>query len=127
MKKKYPFFKCLIPIDSNKDINEVARIISDKLFGGLPFGGLEEHIYEDVPAVFIDYPILGLQIVIQGFGGREGYTLEVCSHPINIEPDDSDEIEVDITGYVSVLIEGIEELQVKYEELKYMNYIEISE
>lgn len=45
--------------------------------------------------------------------------------PVHIH--DSDEIEVDISGYVSILIEGIEELQVKYEELKYMNYIEICE
>jgi hypothetical protein len=48
---KFPFFVCSLPIASNEDIHEVAKIISDKLFGGLPFGGLEDYICEEVPAV----------------------------------------------------------------------------
>ncbi|MCY7836120.1 hypothetical protein MOB49_03180 [Bacillus haynesii] len=128
MEKKYPYFKCLIPITSNKDIDDLARIISVKLFGGIPFGGMEEQIYEEVPAVFIENPILGFQVVIQGFGGEKGYTLEVRSHPEIIEPDDADEIEVDITGYVSTLLEGTDGLQIRYEELQNMkHYIEITE
>ncbi len=127
MKKKYPYFKCLVPIYSNKDIEGLAKIISNKLFGGIPFIGLEEHIYEEVPAIFIDHPILGLQAVIQGFGGKEGYTLEVHSHPVNIEPDDTDIMYIDIAGYVAALIEGTEELKVDYEEIKTLNYIEITE
>ncbi|NPC91687.1 hypothetical protein HOO54_05400 [Bacillus sp. WMMC1349] len=124
--KKFPYFKCLLPIKSNKDIHEVAKIISDKLFGGLPFGGLDDYIYEEVPAVYINPPILGLEAVIQGFGGEKGYTLEVHSYPGNPEPDDSDEVHVDITGYVATLIEETEELKIVWsEKIKNANYIEI--
>lgn len=124
--EKNPHFICLLPISSNEDINGIAKIISDKLFGGIPFIGLDEHIYEEVPTVYIDYSILGLQGVIQGFGGDAGYTLEIRSHPSNIKPDDTDEVEIDITGYVSSLIEGTDNIQIKYEEINETTFIGLS-
>ncbi|WP_223821937.1 hypothetical protein [Paenibacillus peoriae] len=61
--KKSPYFKCLLPIFSEESLIVVAQIISDKLFWGVPFIGLEDHIYDEVPAVYIDNPILGIQKV----------------------------------------------------------------
>ncbi|MGG1442447.1 hypothetical protein ABE354_10340 [Brevibacillus laterosporus] len=49
--KKYPYFICLLPIVSEEDTIGVAKIISNKLVGDIPFGGLEDYIYEEVPAV----------------------------------------------------------------------------
>lgn len=71
--RKYPYFTCSLVIFSKEDIVGVAKIISDKLVGGIPFGGLEDYIYEEVPAVYIHENILGFELVIQGHGGESGY------------------------------------------------------
>ncbi|MFU1794157.1 hypothetical protein ACM1RC_09835 [Paenibacillus azoreducens] len=125
--KKYPYFVCLLPIVSEEDIIGVAKIISDKLVGGIPFGGLEDYIYEEVPAVYIKESILGFELVIQGYGGEDGYVLEVRSDPRNSEPNDVREIRVDITNYIASLLEGTEKIKIVYDEISEKEYINISE
>ena len=67
-------------LKSNLTIEEVGNILSEKLFAGFPFGGKEENIYEEIPAIFIRVPILGLRIVLQGKSGideNSGFALEI--------------------------------------------------
>lgn len=71
----FPYIFCSVNFIYKGTITEAGEKISEKLFGGIPFGGLEEHICEEVPAVYIKPQILGLEIVIQGYGGQEGYNL----------------------------------------------------
>jgi hypothetical protein len=52
-------------------LEELAPIISNQLFGGLPFGGREKSIWEEVPAVFINTPVLG-SLVVLGRGNNQG-------------------------------------------------------
>ncbi|MCP3778977.1 hypothetical protein [Paenibacillus sp. MZ03-122A] len=125
--KKYPYFTCSLPIESEEDIFGVAKIISDKLVGGIPFGGLEDYIYEEVPAVYINANILGFELVIQGYGGDGGYLLEVNPSPYNESPDDTERVTVEITRYIASLLEGTEKIKIKYEQINEQNYIEISE
>ena len=56
---------------SNLSLEEVAKIISDKIFGGLPFEGKEECIHEEIPAVFIKGPVLGLLVILSGYSGYD--------------------------------------------------------
>lgn len=51
-------------LKTDLSLEGVAEIISDRFFGGLPFGGKEEYIHEEVSAVFIEYPIMGLLITL---------------------------------------------------------------
>ncbi|MED1913610.1 hypothetical protein [Brevibacillus laterosporus] len=88
---------------------------------------LEDYIYEEVPAVYIKESILGFELVIQGYGGEDGYILEVRSDPRNSEPNDAKEIRVDITNYISSLLEGTEKIKIMYEEISEKDYIDISE
>ncbi|WP_255250376.1 hypothetical protein [Lysinibacillus fusiformis] len=125
--KKYPYFICFVPILSEEDISGVSKIISNKLVGGLPFGGLEDYIYEEVPAVYIKESILGFELVIQGYGGEEGYILEIRSYLRNSELHDAKEITVDITNYIASLLEGTEKIKILYEEISGKEYIDISE
>ncbi|MGC7931632.1 MULTISPECIES: hypothetical protein [Lysinibacillus] len=125
--KKYPYFICFVPILSEEDISGVSKIISNKLVGGLPFGGLEDYIYEEVPAVYIKESILGFELVIQGYGGEEGYILEIRSYIRNSELHDAKEITVDITNYIASLLEGTEKIKILYEEISGKEYIDISE
>ncbi|MBI6864425.1 hypothetical protein JD967_13315 [Lysinibacillus fusiformis] len=127
MMKKYPYFICFVPILSEEDISGVSKIISNKLVGGLPFGGLEDYIYEEVPAVYIKESILGFELVIQGYGGEEGYILEIRSYIRNSELHDAKEITVDITNYIASLLEGTEKIKILYEEISGKEYIDISE
>ncbi|NTU21992.1 hypothetical protein HPY28_16830 [Brevibacillus sp. HB1.2] len=127
MRKKYPYFTCSLPIASEEDIYGVANIISEKLVGGITFGGLEDYIYEEVPTVYINKSILGLEFVIQGYGGEKGYIVEVHSHPGNDEPDNVNEVEIDITCYVASLLEGTEKIKIKYEQIAEQDYIIITE
>src|SRR5436190_22655901 len=58
-------------LKSELTLEEVAGILSDNLFGGLEFGGKELEIHEEVPAVFLNQPILGLKVVLDGYSGFE--------------------------------------------------------
>lgn len=124
--KKYPYFICFVPILSEEDIIGVSKIISNKLVGGIPFGGLEDYIYEEVPAVYIKESILGFELVIQGYGGKEGYTLEVRSNLRNSELHDDKEITVDISNYIASLLEGTEKIKIVYEDILTKEYIDRS-
>lgn len=66
-------------VKSDLSLEEVAAIISEKLFGGLPFGGKDRHIYEEVPAVLIGTPIMGMRIVLAA-GTPGHYVLEIQPH-----------------------------------------------
>jgi len=79
MGQKIPYFSGSVVLLSNLSIEEVGNILSDRLFGGLPFGGKEQCLYEEVPAIFIEPFILGFNIILSGYGGfgeDEGYVLE---------------------------------------------------
>ncbi|HEY2495001.1 MAG TPA: hypothetical protein VGI33_19090 [Paenibacillus sp.] len=125
--KKYPYFSCSLPVISDKNIIDLAIIISSKIAGNIPFEGLEESIYDEVPAIYINSNILGFEVIIKGYGGEKGYFLEVNSHPSNDEPDDAEEIDIDITRYIASLLEGTTGIKIKYEEIKSGDYINIIE
>ncbi|AKF92339.1 hypothetical protein [Brevibacillus laterosporus] len=125
--KKYPYFICSLPIYSEEDIFSVAKIISEKLVGGIPFGGFEDYIYEEIPAVYINANILGFELVIQGYGGEDGYILEVNPHPCNERPGDAKRVTVEITNYIASLLEGTEKIKIAYEDINKKDYIDISE
>lgn len=54
-----------VQFKSKLPILEVGKIIGEKLFGGLEFGGLEKNYFEEVPGILIANGILGLEISIQ--------------------------------------------------------------
>lgn len=57
---------------SNLSIMNVGKLVSEKLFGGLEFSGLENNYFEEVPGVLINNGVLGLQISIQETGNDGG-------------------------------------------------------
>ena len=80
MANTVPFIVGYASVQSHLSLEEVAELFSGKIFGGLAFGGKDLEIYEEVPAVFLDMPILGLRVVLSGYSGFEedqNYTLSV--------------------------------------------------
>jgi hypothetical protein len=71
MKSKLPFFVGYASLQSNMTLEEVGLILSEKIFAGLKFSGKELEIHEEVPAIFIQEPVMGLKIILDGFSGLE--------------------------------------------------------
>ncbi len=63
------YFTGAAGFQSSLDIEEVGKEISKCLFGGLSFGGLEDSLYEEIPAIYIDSQFLGLRIILCGYQG----------------------------------------------------------
>lgn len=62
-------YNACIVFCSELKIEELGKIISDKILGGAKLDGLEKCIYEEVPAVYTKNGILGLEIVLAGYSG----------------------------------------------------------
>ena len=66
---KIPFLTGVVSMQSELELEVVGKILSKILFGGLEFGGKEEAIHEETPAIYINATILGLAIVLDGYAG----------------------------------------------------------
>ena len=58
-----PRFKGGIAFKTTLTLEELGDIISNKIFAGAQFGGKDQHIYEEIPAVFI--MLFGWQLILQ--------------------------------------------------------------
>jgi len=62
----------------------VAAIVSEHLLGGVPFVGRDQHVRDEVPAVYSSRYILGCRFLLSGEPDTDGYYLEVSHHqPMN--------------------------------------------
>jgi hypothetical protein len=103
-----PIMKGSVVIKSNLEIEELGRIISNALFSNCTFVGRDKNIYDEVPAIFIDRGLLGLNITLSGNKGitdEYGYSLEVM--PKNI-PENIEIEKINISSYLSLLLKQIE-------------------
>lgn len=108
---------CSLEIISDKNLEEVAVLISEKILGGVRFIGRDEHIFDEVPAVYTERDIFGLRITLQGYGGVEAYILEMRPRePLDpsLSPEFIRKSVVDISGYVSRLLQEVEGVSVSF-------------
>jgi hypothetical protein len=100
MKNAYPYVQ--IRIEGNDSLEEVAAILSDKLFGGIPFGDKDLGLFEEVPGLRLKRQLLGLFVGLHGFDGN--YTLIM-------QPTSSATIpglqHVNISNYIASLLSGL--------------------
>ena len=122
--KKIPYIWGTGVILSDLSLEEVAEIISERLFDGLPFGGKEECIYEEVPAVYIALPIMGFKIILST-GHANSYNLEVKPYELfrrHIYKNNIPEERISFDTYLYHLLKyeledvpGIQVIEPKYE------------
>lgn len=114
---KIPFFTCALSLQSDKSIEEVGEILSKVLFGGLPFGGKDEFIRDEIPAIYINEDIIGLNVVLYGYGGENGFILE--AYPSfkleGLEPGEYDEFKLD--RYFTSLLSNVKGIKVDFEKV----------
>lgn len=107
MEKQVPFIVGYVSMQSNLSLEAVASILSEKLFGGVEFGGKELEIHEEVPAVFLDIPILGMKVVFDGYSGFDDenhFTLSIT--PWNTF-DGIEQVDVRIDNYLICLLKDV--------------------
>lgn len=91
-----------VQLKSNLSIQEVGRIISEKVLNGIPLEGLKKRIYEEVPAIFNE--VLGFSVVLQGYTGidnEKGYWFELIP---NFSSDEIEKEEINISKYLISLL-----------------------
>ncbi len=106
MKKIAPFIVGYVSFKSELSLEKVGTILSQKLFGGLEFGGKELEIHEEVPAIFLDEPILGLKVVLDGYSGFEGENHFTLSISPWIPLPDIERMEVRIDDYLVEILKS---------------------
>jgi hypothetical protein len=113
---KIVFRKAFLFIKSELDIESLGKLLSEKLAGGLPFGGLKEYIRDEIPAVYINN-ILGCRLILLGFPGERGYNLELVEHdfPFHFFEEGEMPATVDMSGNLYHLLKDIEGISVSLE------------
>ena len=76
-KNKIPDFLGTCTINTSLHLEELSTIVSSKLLGGLPFTYGKHSIWEEIPSMYIEHSILGLLVIIGGYGGEDGYSIEI--------------------------------------------------
>ena len=71
---------CRINIKSTLCLEDVAEIVSAHLLGGVQFGGKEESIRDEIPAIYSSEYVLGARFLLLGEPDDEGYYFEVLDH-----------------------------------------------
>lgn len=121
MEIREPHIHGSVNFKSDLSLEEVGRIIGDKVFSGAVFGGKENSIYEEVPAIYIDNLMLGFLFVIQGYSGinhESGYWLNITPYfsiTNNEKFKDAIKFDVCLSTYLYALLE--ERLK-EYPEIK---------
>ena len=67
-------------IHSSLELETLAQIISTRLLGNVQFTYGKHSIWEEIPSMYIEHNILGLLIIIGGYGGSEGYVLNIQTY-----------------------------------------------
>ena len=98
-----------VQINSEKNLEEVASLVSQNLLGGVPFVGKDEYIYDEVPAIYAKRHVLGLRVILQGYGGEDGYLLEILPKVFQTDGEMSGEnVTVDITEFIICALSEVE-------------------
>jgi len=116
MNIKTPFLVGHVLLKSSLSLEEVGKILSDKIFGGLEFGGKDLEIHDEIPAIFIQSPVIGLKIILDGysgFGDDQSFNLSI-SPWISIEHVEREDVRLDnyLFQLLQVELKGVEDIEI---------------
>lgn len=64
-------------IKTELTLEQLAEKVSKTLCGGLPFIYGKQSIWEEIPSMYVDHSILGMLIIIGGYGGDKGFEVAI--------------------------------------------------
>ena len=90
-----------VGIKSDLALTELASLLSGAIFAGIAFGGIDDGVKDEVPAVYSLATFMGLGITLYGEPGDYGLELwqEHDGHP---GADD-----IDLTSYIADLLRNV--------------------
>jgi hypothetical protein len=95
---------------SDRALDDLASEFSTRLFGGIPFVGRAEGIWDEIPAMRLTARFLGLEVVLGGKAGTDGgYSLEATV--VNLPPGIASSERTDLSEYVAYLVGTIRGVQ----------------
>ena len=97
-----------VGIKSSFDLIEMAAILSEQICGGIEFGGQDDNVREEVPAVYTQRDFLGLRIVLYGGSGEYGLDVEQWGEQVS---DDIGNAYIDFSKHLLMLVSRISGLQ----------------
>jgi hypothetical protein len=90
-------------IESQLPLEDLADLLSERLCGGIPFGGEDDTVRDEVPAVYTLRDFMGLRFVLYGGDGEFG--LDLKGGPSHV----FDDLEsIDVTSHVVRQLNSIE-------------------
>ena len=105
------FIRAYVDFESRLPLIEIAKLLSREIFAGIQFTGLNEGIWDEVPAMRLDQDFLGLRVVVGGGADeKRSYTLEIeaADFPWSAIPEaHSQEAICDIFDYVRELLKRV--------------------
>ena len=69
MENRIPYFVGYVSLKSSLSLEELAEVLSERVFSGSVFGGRELNVHDEIPAVFITKGFFGLSVTLSGFPG----------------------------------------------------------
>ncbi len=110
-----PYIMGYVGLKSDLTLESVGKILSEKVFGGLEFGGKDLDIHEEIPAIFIQSTILGLQVVLDGYNASdEDQTFSLTIRPLRMSDVQEERFRVDkyLASLIKYLLRDISEIVV---------------
>lgn len=104
---------CDVRITSKLTLQQIGAILSERVFGGIPMGGLTEYIRDEVPAIYTTNRYLGTRFILLGGPDEEGYYLQAENLSVltkNLTPEQIQEHLVDASELIVTLLSRVEEL-----------------
>lgn len=109
----HPKIKCNLIIYTSLQLEELGNLLSQKIFLNANFGGKEEYIRDEVPAIYFD-GLLGLRVILYGYGGDDGYVLEIYTRNIPGKKS-QDDMSYDFKKYIAWLLSDVKEIRLDIE------------
>jgi hypothetical protein len=107
---------CNLEIISDLDLEGVGHQISDAVFGGAPFVGRSEYIFDEIPAVYCERPFFGERITLQGVEGSGSYFLEArggSNRPPGGTSQQFPRSPIDTSGCIAQCLNGVKGLAIR--------------
>lgn len=104
---------CRLRISSRLSLEEVGQILSDRVFGGIPFVGREEYIRDEIPAIYSESWLFGTRFVLTGEPDDEGYYLQADTDRkviAGMTPKQIGKSCVEIAPLIAKLLKGVDGL-----------------
>lgn len=99
-----------VDFTSSMPLLELASFLSERLFAGIPFVGLDEGIWDEVPAVRLGEDFLRMRVELGGTPD-DGYTLQV--EPFGFPwQEEQIVVQVDFADYLRFLLMRLEGISV---------------